>query len=185
MYIVLIVIAAILVAIVLMYNSLIVKRNQVDNVFATTDVMLKKRYDLVPNLVNTVKGYTSHERELLEEITKLRAQAMENRGHADAQVEIDNIFGKLLGRLFMVVENYPELKASDNYMHLQRTLTELEEQISAARRAYNAAVTDYNTAIQVFPTNIFATMMNFRMRKLFETLEEEKKVVDAGEILKR
>jgi LemA protein len=185
MYIVLIVIAAILVAIVLMYNSLIVKRNQVDNVFATTDVMLKKRYDLVPNLVNTVKGYMTHERELLEEVTKLRAQAMENRGRADAQVEIDNVFGKLLGRLFMVVENYPELKASDNYMHLQRMLAELEEQISAARRAYNAAVTDYNTAIQVFPTNIFAAMMSFRDRRLFEIREEEKKVVDAGKVLKR
>ncbi|MHC5074478.1 MAG: LemA family protein [Planctomycetota bacterium] len=172
MYIVLIVIAVILVAIVLMYNSLIVKRNMVDNVFSTIDVMLKKRYDLVPNLVEAVKGYMRHERGLLEEVTKLRSRAMENSGRADAQVEIDNIFGALLGRLFMVVENYPDLKASDNFMNLQRTLTELEEQISAARRAYNAAVTDFNTAIQVFPTNILASTMNFRQRKLFVIREE-------------
>jgi LemA protein len=185
MYVVVVVVLVILAAIVLMYNSLIVKRNQVSNVFATIDVMLKKRYDLVPQLVETVKGYMTHERQLLEEVTKLRAQAMENRGRADVQVEIDNIFGKLLGRLFMVVENYPQLKASDNFMHLQRTLTELEEQISAARRAYNAAVTDYNTAIQVFPTNILASTMNFRQRILFEIREEEKQVVDAGEIIRK
>ena len=184
MYIAVVVVAFIMIAIVLMYNSLIVKRNQVDNVFSTIDVMLKKRYDLVPNLVETVKGYMTHERQLLEEVTQLRAQAMEQRGRPDAQVEIDNIFGSLLGQLLAVVENYPDLKASGNFMHLQRTLTNLEEQISAARRAYNAAVTDFNTAIQVFPTNILAGTMNFRKRKLFVIREEEKKVIDAGEVLK-
>ena len=185
MYVVIGVVVVILAVVVLMYNSLIMKRNQVDNVFSTIDVMLKRRYDLVPNLVETVKGYATHERQLFEEVTKLRAKAMENRGRADTQVEIDNIFGKLLGQLFAVVENYPELKASDNFMHLQRSLTELEEQISAARRAYNAAVTDYNTAIQVFPTNILAGAMSFRTRKLFEIREGEKEVVDAGEIINR
>ena len=178
------VVAVVFVVIVLMYNSLIVKRNQVANVFATIDVMLKKRYDLVPQLVETVRGYVTHEREVLEEITKLRAKAMERRGQADAQVEIDNLFGKLLGRLFVVVENYPQLKASDNFMQLQRTLVDLEEQISAARRAYNAAVTDYNTAIQVFPTNMLARVAQFTGRKLFEIREEDKHVADVERILK-
>jgi len=153
---------------ILIFNSLIAKKNQVINVFATIDVLLKKRYDLIPNLVSTVKGYAKHERELLQQITDIRAKAMSGPTSPDDQAALDSDLTKALSRLMLVVENYPDLKAGENFMHLQRTLTELEEQISAARRAYNASVTDYNNAVEMFPTNIVASMMNYQRRKFFE-----------------
>ncbi len=166
---------------VLIYNSLIGKKNQVLNVFGTIDALLKKRYDLIPNLIATVKGYMQHERTLLAEVTEMRAKAISDRTSDDEKVELDNKVTKILSRIMLAVENYPDLKASENFMHLQRTLTELEEQISAARRAYNAAVTDYNNAVEMFPTNIVASMMNYKRRKFFEISEKEREVVDAGE----
>jgi len=169
---------------VVIYNSLVRKKNQVLNVFATIDVLLKKRYELIPNLVATVKGYAEHERSLLEEITRMRAKALSDGISDDQKVELDDRFSKALARLFLVVENYPDLKASENFIHLQRTLTELEEQISAARRAYNAAVVDYNNAIEMFPTNIAALMMRYRRKRFFEIPEEQRQSVDAGGILK-
>jgi LemA protein len=165
---------------VLIYNSLIGKKNQVLNVFGTIDALLKKRYDLIPNLVATVKGYMQHERTLLEEVTKIRAQALSERMSDDDAVELDNRLTKVLGQVLLAVENYPDLKASENFMHLQRTLTELEEQISAARRAYNAAVMAYNNAVEMFPTSIVASMMNYKRRRFFEISERERESVDAG-----
>jgi len=167
------------------YNSLVGKKNQVLNVFGTIDAMLKKRYDLVPNLVATVKGYMQHERSLLSEVTEMRAKALSEGISDDQKVDFDNAMTKALGRIMVAVENYPDLKASENFMHLQRTLTELEEQISAARRAYNAAVTDYNNAVEMFPTNIVASMMNYRRRRFFEISEKERESIDAGEHLRR
>jgi LemA protein len=155
-------------ALIVMYNSLISKRNQVYNIFATMDTILKKRWDLIPNLVSAVKGYADHERQLFENITQARAQAQQGRLNQDQQVGLENSFMQLLGVVQATVENYPDLKASENFMHLQRTLNELEEQISAARRAYNAAVTDFNTSIQVFPTNIISGMFNFTEKPLFQ-----------------
>ncbi|MHC4706868.1 MAG: LemA family protein [Planctomycetota bacterium] len=181
-----IVIAIIVVVIlipVLIYNSLVGRKNQVLNVFGTIDALLKKRYDLIPNLVATVKGYMQHERALLEEVTKMRARAISDRVSDDEKVDLDNKVTKALSHILLTVENYPDLKASDNFMHLQRTLTELEEQISAARRAYNAAVTDYNNAVEMFPTNIVASMINYKRRKFFEIAERERESVDAGKHL--
>ena len=169
---------------ILIYNSLVGRKNQVLNVFGTIDALLKKRYDLIPNLVATVKGYMQHERTLLAEVTEMRAKAISDRISDDEKVELDNKVTKALSRVFLAVENYPDLKASDNFMHLQRTLTELEEQISAARRAYNAAVTDYNNAVEMFPTNIVASMVNYKRRKCFEISEKERQVVDAGKAFK-
>ena len=166
---------------VLIYNSLIGKKNQVLNVFGTIDALLKKRYDLIPNLIATVKGYMWHERTLLAEVTEMRAKAISDRTSDDEKVELDNKVTKILSRIMLAVENYPDLKAGENFMHLQRTLTELEEQISAARRAYNAAVTDYNNAVEMFPTNVVASIMNYKRRKFFEISEKEREVVDAGE----
>ncbi len=166
---------------VLIYNSLIGKKNQVLNVFGTIDALLKKRYDLIPNLIATVKGYMRHERTLLAEVTVMRAKAISDRTSDDEKVELDNKVTKILSRIMLAVENYPDLKAGENFMHLQRTLTELEEQISAARRAYNAAVTDYNNAVEMFPTNVVASIMNYKRRKFFEISEKEREVVDAGE----
>ena len=166
---------------VLIYNCLVAKKNQVLNVFGTIDALLKKRYDLIPNLIATVKGYMRHERTLLAEVTEMRAKAISDRTSDDEKVELDNKVTKILSRIMLAVENYPDLKAGENFMHLQRTLTELEEQISAARRAYNAAVTDYNNAVEMFPTNVVASIMNYKRRKFFEISEKEREVVDAGE----
>jgi LemA protein len=166
-----------------MYNSLIAKRNQVANIFATTDAILKKRYDLIPNIVATVKGYVDHERTVLKEITAARAQQNWEAIAADDKVEIDNAVSKAIGGMRVAVENYPDLKANENFMHLQRTLNELEEQISAARRAYNASVTDYNNAVEMFPTNIIASMGNFQRKKFFEIPHEQRQNVEAKTLL--
>ncbi|MHC4619419.1 MAG: LemA family protein [Planctomycetota bacterium] len=177
---VLVILVVVLLIPVLIYNSLIGRKNQVLNVFGTIDALLKKRYDLIPNLVATVKGYMQHERALLAEVTEMRAKAMSEQASDDQKVELDNRVTKALSRIMLAVENYPDLKASENFMHLQRALTELEEQISAARRAYNAAVTDYNNAVEMFPTNMVASMMNYRRRRFFEIGERERESVDAG-----
>ncbi|MHC4551584.1 MAG: LemA family protein [Planctomycetota bacterium] len=157
-----------------MYNSLVGKRNQVHNIFGTMDAMLKKRWDLIPNLVSTVKGYADHERSLFENITEARSKAMDGQLSENQKVGLENSFMQLLGVVRATVENYPDLKASDQFMHLQRTLNELEEQISAARRAFNAAVTDYNNAVQMFPTNIIAGMFGFKLKTLFEINADER-----------
>ena len=176
-YVIAIVVVVVLIPIVI-FNSLIGKKNQVLNVFATIDVLLKKRYDLVPNLVSTVKGYAKHERELFQQITDIRAKAMSGTTTPDEATMLDSDLTKALSRLMLVVENYPDLKAGENFMHLQRTLTEVEEQISAARRAYNASVVDYNNAVEMFPTNIIASMMNYQRRKFFEIPKAERENVD-------
>ena len=182
----LIVIAAIVVVLfficVMMYNSLVGKKNQVENVFGTIDALLKKRYDLIPNLVETVKTYMTHEKSLLTDITELRAKATTGGLSDDERVALDNRMSKTLGGIMVAVENYPDLKANQNFLQLQGSLNEIEEQISAARRAYNAAVTNYNNAIEMFPTNMMASMMNYKRKHVFEIPEEERKNVDVGKI---
>ncbi len=166
---------------VAMYNSLIAKRNQVRNIFATTDALLKKRFDLIPNLVTTVKGYADHERRLLEDITRARANRNWDQISDDEKIVMDNALRKAVGGVMLAVENYPDLKASVNFLHLQRTLNELEEQISAARRAYNASVMDYNNAVEMFPTNIIAAMGNFQRKNFFEIPETERQAPAVSE----
>ncbi len=168
---------------VLMYNTLVGKRNQVHNIFGTMDAMLKKRWDLIPNLVSTVKGYADHERGLFEAVTEARAKAQSGQLDNNQKVGLENSFMQLLGVVRATVENYPQLKASDNFMHLQRTLNELEEQISAARRAYNASVTDYNNSVQMFPTNIIAGMFNFKEMTLFQIDPNERENPEVGKLL--
>ncbi len=165
---------------VAIFNSLIGKRNQVDSVFGTVDVMLKKRYDLIPNLVETVKGYAAHERGVLENISQLRERALSADVSQAERVALDTQLSRMLGGLMARVEAYPQLKASDNFMHLQRTLTEMEEQISAARRAFNAAVLDYNNSVQMFPGNVVAVMMGFKTRDFFEVDAEQRGRVEVG-----
>jgi LemA protein len=176
MYGVLGVIVVLAVIVALMYNSLIGKRNQVDSVFSTIDVMLKKRYDLIPNLVESVKGYMQHERGTLEQITALRNQALSSRT-GDEKVAVDNQIAAPLRQLMVAVENYPELKANQNFLQLQAAMNEIEEQISAARRAFNAAVLQYNNAVQMFPTSIFAGMMHMQTRAYFEIAAAEREPV--------
>lgn len=169
---------------VIFYNTLVGKKNQINNVFASIDALLKKRYDLVPNLVSTVQTYMKHERETLIEVTQLRTKAISLDLSPDEKVDLGNKIGKALGGIMVAVENYPELKANQNFLQLQSALNEIEEQISAARRAYNSAVTDYNNAIEMFPTNIMAGMMRYQKQKLFEINDNEKQNVNIKELFK-
>ena len=181
-----IIIAAVLVLIpVMLYNSLVGKKNQVTNVFASIDTLLKKRYDLIPNLISTVKTYMEHERGTLTEITELRAKATSGQLSDDDKVDLDNKISKALGGIMIAVENYPDLKANQNFLQLQGSLNEVEEQISAARRAYNASVTDYNNAVEMFPTNILASMMSYKLKKVFEIAETERKNVDVKDLFSK
>lgn len=157
-----------------MYNSLVGKKNSVENAFGSIDALLKKRYDLIPNLVATVKQYMKHEADTLTKVTELRAKATSGKLSPDETVELNSTLGGMLGGIMVAVEAYPELKASENFQQLQRTLNEVEEQLSASRRAYNAAVTDFNNAVEMFPTNIMAGMMHYTRRKLFEATEMER-----------
>jgi len=160
---------------VIVYNSLIRKRNLVENTFATIDVMLKRRFDLIPNLVATVKQYASHEQELFAEVTRLRS--LDYAKFTDSEKEaFDTVFTHAGDHLYIIAESYPELKASDNFMQLQRSLNETEEQLSAARRTYNAAVTDYNNSVQTFPNNMIATMFGFRCKDLFHIPDHQKEI---------
>ncbi len=174
------IIGAFLLIIMVLYNSLVAKKNQVKNVFATIDALLKKRFDLVPNLVAAVKTYMKHEAGTLTRITELRAQAVSGNLSDDEKVNLDNQMSKLMGGIMVAVENYPDLKASQNFLQLQGSLNEIEEQISAARRAYNAAVTDYNNALEMFPTNMLASMMHYKQKALFEITEQERQNVNVG-----
>ena len=178
----LIIIIAIVVLLLLifvgMYNGLIRRRNEVDNAFGGMDVQLKKRYDLIPNLVATVKQYAQHEKELLTKVTEMRAKATEGNLSADEKVALDNQISAGMKSIMVAVENYPDLKANENFINLQRTLNEVESQISAARRTYNAVVTDYNNGIQTFPQNILAGMMSMKRKEVFVIPEVERQNVD-------
>jgi len=165
---------------VMMYNGLVAKKNQVENAFASVDVMLKKRSDLIPNLVATVKQYMQFEQQTLVEVTRLRSRAASATG--DARIDLENQISRAIGNIMVAVEAYPELKANQNFTQLQESLNEVEEQISAARRFYNSAVNDYNNAVEMFPTNIMAQSMNYRMKKMFEATEQERRNVDVGNL---
>jgi len=171
-----------LLIIILLYNSLINKKNQVQNAFGGIDAILKKRYDLIPNLISAVKSYMKHEAGVLTEITELRTKVASGTLSDDEKVDLDNKISKSIGGIMVAVENYPDLKASQNFSQLQATLNEVEEQISAARRAYNAAVTDYNNATEMFPTSFFASLMGYKMKTLFEISETERKNVDVANL---
>lgn len=178
----LIVIAIFVVIVVLMYNSLVGKKNQVENIFAGVDAILKKRYDLIPNLVSSVQQYMQHEKGILEKVTELRSRAL-SAGISDTQkIALDKQVTSALGEIMIAVENYPDLKANENVMHLQRSLMEIESQIAAARRAYNQAVTDYNNAIEMIPTNFLANMMHYTRKQVFEISSTERKNVNVREL---
>jgi LemA protein len=172
-------------AVALVYNSLIGRRNRVDNAFSTVDVMIKKRYDLIPNLVSTVEGYATHEREVLRQVTELRNKAITGGLTDNEKIEVNNQITGAIKTIFAVSENYPDLKANKNFLHLQATLTELEEQISAARRAFNAAVLELNNGVDMFPTSVVASMMRLKRRAFFQAMEGEKAVPGVKEGLGR
>ena len=167
---------------VLMYNSLVAKKNQVENIFASVDTQLKKRYDLIPNLVASISKYMEHEKSILEDITKLRSEANKPNISNEHKMALDAKMSAALGSIMIAVENYPDLKANENVMHLQRSLNEVEEQILAARRAYNQAVTDYNNALEQIPTNFMASAMNYNKKDVFVISEGERKNVNVKEL---
>lgn len=185
----LIIVIAVVVVLVLfiisLYNGLIRKKNEVENAFGGMDVQLKKRYDLIPNLVATVKQFMTHERELLTKVTELRGEALKSNASNDEKVDIDNQITGAMRGIMVAVENYPDLKSNTNFLNLQRTFNEVESQISAARRAYNAAVTDFNNGVQMFPSSIMAGMMNLKTKKVFEIPEVERENVSANDLFNK
>jgi len=161
---------------VAVYNGLIRLKNRVDEAWSDIDVQLKRRYDLIPNLVNTVKGYASHEKEVFEKVTEARTRAM-GAGSAADKAQAENALSQTLKSLFAVAEAYPDLKANQNFLELQRELTDTEDKIQASRRFYNGNVRDFNTKIQVFPNNLIAGSLGYAAREFFETAEGEKEPV--------
>ncbi|HSG82629.1 MAG TPA: LemA family protein [Gemmatimonadota bacterium] len=156
---------------IVLYNKLASLRVRADASWADIDAQLKRRYDLIPNLVETVKGYASHEKQTFERVTEMRANAISAQGPVE-QAKAENMLTQALRSVFAVAENYPELRASENFNQLQGSLVEIEEVIQAARRYYNAVVRDYNTAVHVVPSSIVAYLFNFKDREYFE-LESE------------
>ncbi|PIR05530.1 hypothetical protein COV56_02330 [Candidatus Kuenenbacteria bacterium CG11_big_fil_rev_8_21_14_0_20_37_9] len=159
------------------YNGLIKLRNRADEAWSDIDVQLKRRYDLIPNLVETVKGYATHERELFEKVTRARASAMSAKG-IEEKGKAENMLSDTLKSLFAVVENYPDLKASDNFAKLQDELSDTENKIQASRRFYNGQVRDFNTKTEIFPNNMVASWIKFKKYEFFETGENEKENIE-------
>jgi LemA protein len=156
----------ILLVFILIYNSLVGRKNQVENAFASIDVYLKKRNDLIPSLVSTVKGYMNHEKDLLTKITALRNQAHEQTTYSNDRVGTENQITENMSKILVAVEAYPDLKASENFLMLQRSMNEIEAQLSASRRAFNASVTDYNNGVETFPNSIVAGMISYKRKQV-------------------
>ena len=170
--IVAIIIVLFILVVISMYNSLVRKRNQIENAFSTIDVMLKRRFDLIPNLVATVQ-----QADTFAAITEMRNKTYASLNDSE-KADFDKMFSKVRTQFFAVAENYPELKASENFLQLQRSLNETEEQLAAARRTYNASVTDYNNAVQTFPTNLLAGMFGFTRKAVLTIPEAERATPD-------
>ncbi len=174
-WIIIAVVAIFLIAIIAIYNAFVRLKNQVENAWSQIDVQLKRRTDLIPNLISTVKGYAKHEKEVLENVTKARSALM-NAENPKAAAEADNMLTGALKSLFAVSENYPELKANENFMQLQEELVGTENKVAASRQYYNDMVMEYNTKRESFPDNIIAGMFKFTEKDLFEIEEKEKEV---------
>ncbi|MFA0964076.1 LemA family protein [Roseivirga sp. BDSF3-8] len=177
-----IIVAVVLLLFIFMYNTLIKKRNAVDNATGGVDAQLKKRYDLIPNLVSTVQQYTTHERELIERVTALRAETKWSTMNMQEKMQLDEEISGRMHNLMAVAEGYPDLRAQENYQLLQRSLNEVEAQISASRRAYNATVTEYNDGIQVFPQNMVAGWMGLKPKQVFTATQAERQNVNVQEL---
>jgi LemA protein len=175
-WVVLTIVVLILVFVIGMYNSLVQLRVRADSAWSDIDVQLKRRHDLIPNLVETVKGYAAHEKGTFENIAKYRSMAMQATTPADKAAAENQLTGALKS-LFAVAENYPELKASQEFTQLQGSLSQTEDAIQNSRRYYNAVVRDLNTRIQSFPTNILAGMFGFQLRQFFEVAEADREPV--------
>lgn len=163
-----------------MYNGLIRLRNMVQEAWSDIDTELKRRYNLIPNLVETVKGYATHEKEVLEGVVKARNAALANTGSPESQAQDENVLSGCLRQLFALAENYPDLKANQNFLQLQQELANTEDRVQRSRRFYNANVRDMNTRVEVFPSNIIANMFGFQKSEFFEV--EEPAMRDAPKV---
>ncbi len=175
----LVLLGLVVLAVIGIFNALVRLRNQVKNAWSQIDVQLKRRHDLIPNLVETAKGYMVHERETLENITKARNLAVQAAGGSSVgdQAQAEGQLGRALGQFFLVVENYPDLKANQNFLALQEELTSTENKIGFARQFYNDQVLGFNNKIQMFPSNVVAAMFNFKQAEFFEIEEEAEREV--------
>ncbi len=177
MYIIIGVVIVLFVLVLVTYNSLIQLRNKVKEAFSTMDVYLKKRYDLIPNLVDIVKGYAKHETDTLQEVTKMRVNAQ--KGDLKTAIDSEVKIGDALQSLLVVVEKYPDLKANTNFLDLQERLSKMEEEIAFSRRYYNGSVREYNNKCQMFPFNLIAGVFGFMSLPMYQVeSEQERKVVD-------
>jgi len=168
LYVILGILAFIVLAGVGLFNSLVSTRNHCDESWSNVDTELKRRYDLIPNLINTVKGYASHEKELFEQVTSMREKASDNHGSMASQAQDEIQLGQALGQLMVRLEAYPEVKASKNFLELQEELANTENRIQAALRFFNGNIRENNNRVQQFPSNILAGMFNFPLREFFE-----------------
>ena len=180
LWIVLAVVALLVIGAILIYNGLIRSRNQVENAWSQIDVQLKRRIDLIPNLVETVKGYAAHEKETLDAVIQARNQAIAAPGDPHAQANADNVLTGALRQVFALSEAYPDLKANQNFLALQEELTATEGRVAYARQFYNDSVLTYNTKIQQFPSVVFASMLKFEKKEYFEADEAAKTVPDVS-----
>ena len=176
LWIILIIVVAVIGFVISIYNGLVKSKMKVENAWSQIDVQLQRRFDLIPNFVETVKGYMSHEKETLEKITELRT-SWANASSVNDKIEIDNQISSALKTIMAVSENYPDLKANQNFMQLSQELTNTENKISFSRQFYNDTVTIYNTKLQAFPSNIIAGMFNFTRSELFKTDEASRQNV--------
>jgi LemA protein len=160
---------------IFLYNSVISKKNEVENALGGLDAQLKQRYDLVPNLVSTVSTYMEHEKSTLEKIVELRSQGLQQNLKTSEKQDVNRELSASLSTILVQAEQYPDLKSSTNFQELQKTLQDIEENIAASRRFYNAAVTEFNNVLEMFPTSIFARMMGLRRKEVFNIPESEKK----------
>lgn len=166
------IVVVLVLGVIFIYNSLVRLKNRTDEAWSDIDVQTKRRYDLIPNLVDTVKGYAKHERELFERVTKARTEAINAQGPAE-QGKAENMLTDALKSVFAVAENYPDLRATENFQKLQDELSDTENKIMAARRFYNANVRDLNTKIETFPTNLVNAVLRFQKREFFELDEAD------------
>jgi LemA protein len=168
LWIIIAIVALIVIWVIAAYNRFITFKNRADEAWADIEVQLKRRYDLIPNLVNTVKGYATHESGTLEKVIAARNSAMQTSGTGAAHAEAENALSGTLKSIFALSENYPDLKANTNFLELQRELSDTENKIQSSRRFYNGNVRDYNTMLQVFPSNVIANMFHFAKKEFFD-----------------
>ena len=173
-----VIVGVVLLVVMVIYNGFISRRSRMRNAFASIDVQLKKRWDLIPQLVETVRAYASHEKDVFEKVTKARRGIEAVQSDSRKRFNYEQDLGAGLARVMMLAENYAELKAGDQFLNLQRNLTEVESQIAASRRAFNAAVTAWNEGVEMFPGSILAGIFHFKIQDWFETPEDQRKVTD-------